>query len=95
MKNLKKVGADELKDMHDRTCTICYSEMSTAGVLLLCKHVFHQECLRQWIFKNSNHHCPKCKKVFDFEKNDQNGSGVDQPPNRNGLHERLMRDNMR
>ena len=66
MKNLRVLGPNELKEVHDRVCTICFSEMNVSGVLLLCKHVFHQECLRQWIVKNSNHHCPKCKMAFDF-----------------------------
>ena len=49
--------------------------MNTSGVLLFCKHVFHEECLRQWIVKNSNHHCPKCKKPFDFDKGEDENEG--------------------
>lgn len=67
MKNLKELGPADLEKEHDRVCTVCFAEIATSALLLPCKHIFHKECLRQWIIKNSNHHCPKCKKSFDFE----------------------------
>lgn len=45
---------------------ICFRDM-TEAVILPCHHAFHMDCLRQWIIKNSNHFCPKCKKSFDFD----------------------------
>jgi hypothetical protein len=36
------------------------------AVLLPCRHIFHEECIRQWIIKNLNHFCPKCKQEFNF-----------------------------
>jgi hypothetical protein len=61
MKNLKKMNEEELKLHHDLTCMVCFEDMTEAA-LLPCKHFFHEECLRQWIIKNANHFCPKCKK---------------------------------
>lgn len=67
MKNLKEVGPEELDGEADRTCTVCMIEIRGGALMLPCKHIFHKECLRMWIIKNENHHCPKCKKSFDFE----------------------------
>jgi hypothetical protein len=38
------------------------------AVILPCKHIFHEECIRQWILKNLNHFCPKCKHELNFDK---------------------------
>jgi len=59
-----------MADFHDLTCTVCYEDMKEA-VLLPCKHIFHEECIRQWIIKNLNHFCPKCKQEFNFDKIEQ------------------------
>jgi E3 ubiquitin-protein ligase DOA10 len=37
------------------------------AVMLPCKHIFHEECIRQWIIKNLNNFCPKCKRQFNFD----------------------------
>jgi hypothetical protein len=66
MASLKKVGGTDLDKFHDLTCTVCYDDMKEA-VILPCKHIFHEECIRQWIIKNLNHFCPKCKKEFNFD----------------------------
>ena len=66
MKNLKQLSSEDLSKMHDPTCMICFRDMKEATILP-CHHAFHVDCLRQWIIKNSNHFCPKCKKSFDFD----------------------------
>lgn len=66
---LKKVKGKELEEFHDLTCTVCYEDMKEA-VLLPCKHIFHEECIRQWIIKNLNHFCPKCKHELNFDNAD-------------------------
>ena len=66
MKNLKTIDEEEIKKHHDNTCMVCFQDM-TEATILPCKHFFHDECLRQWIIKNSNHFCPKCKKEFNFD----------------------------
>jgi hypothetical protein len=63
---LKKLKGDELSEFHDLTCTVCYEDMKEC-VLLPCRHIFHEECIRQWIIKNLNHFCPKCKHELNFE----------------------------
>jgi hypothetical protein len=67
MSFLKKVKGEELEQFHDLTCTVCYDDIKEA-VVLPCKHIFHEECIRQWIIKNLNHFCPKCKRELNFDK---------------------------
>lgn len=67
MDHLPKVEPPEMKQEEDNICMVCFREMEE-GRRLPCKHVFHEECLKQWIQKNTNHFCPKCKRPFDFNK---------------------------
>lgn len=67
MEHLPQVSAEEMKSQEDNTCMVCFREMED-GRRLPCNHIFHSECLTQWIQKNSNHFCPKCKRPFDFDK---------------------------
>lgn len=54
--------------------------------MLPCKHIFHEECIRQWIVKNLNHFCPKCKKEFNFDKlNEEYKPAVPEPQDYNDL----------
>jgi len=69
MTSLRKVKGEELEEFHDLTCTVCYEDMKES-VLLPCRHIFHEECIRQWIIKNLNHFCPKCKHELNFDKAD-------------------------
>lgn len=40
-------------------CPICLSELSEDLAAMPCKHVFHQECLRQWLLRTNS--CPSCR----------------------------------
>uniref|UniRef100_A0A7S4BD77 RING-type domain-containing protein n=1 Tax=Chrysotila carterae TaxID=13221 RepID=A0A7S4BD77_CHRCT len=46
---------------HRTACAVCLNEMiaSTLAVALPCKHVFHTECVREWLRKQ--HTCPSCR----------------------------------
>ncbi len=67
MENLPKINAAEFGEEHDNICMVCFREMEE-GRKLPCNHIFHEECLKQWIQKNTNNFCPKCKRPFDFDK---------------------------
>ena len=48
-------------------CTICLENFIVNKVrvcLTPCHHIFHFSCLKQYIFKSNDTHCPNCK--FDF-----------------------------
>ena len=49
------------KDPNDE-CTICKEkyESDSSVIVLPCKHVFHKECITQWL-TNYHHKCPLCR----------------------------------
>jgi hypothetical protein len=53
-------------------CTICLENIdlkTKKNRILSCKHVFHNNCIYEWsVIENS---CPICRKVFDFDTNNQ------------------------
>ena len=58
-KYLKKDNINETT-----ACSICLEEFvenKSIVCITLCKHVFHYDCLHNWLFtENSNSHCPYC-----------------------------------
>ena len=50
-------------------CSICLEEFRNGSEIrnLLCKHVFHQSCIDEWLRQRNN--CPNCKKTFEFSDN--------------------------
>ena len=58
-KYLKKDNVNETT-----ACSICLEEFvenKSIVCITLCKHVFHYDCLHNWLFtENSNSHCPYC-----------------------------------
>jgi hypothetical protein len=64
---LKDLTFDEIKNEieKDEACTICFSNLENNRegekyVLLPCKHVFHSQCIKEYL-KEYNHHCPICR----------------------------------
>ncbi|CAO2816919.1 unnamed protein product [Amaranthus hypochondriacus] len=54
--------AEEEELREDCTCSICLENLSNDGdnlKIVRCKHVFHSECLLQWLSKNQS--CPCCR----------------------------------
>lgn len=61
-----KRAMDELEDTTEK-CTICLSEFEDSEDVrrLPCMHLFHVECVDQWL--SSNKRCPICR--VDIETN--------------------------
>jgi len=59
-------------------CPICFGEMDV-GKRIPCGHVFHGECLRQWV--EGSEYCPICRRgMFRdvvFESGDERVTGVE------------------
>jgi len=53
---LEDATAEELRE-HQDVCSICYQDMTTAKKTK-CGHIFHQNCLKRWLFVQDN--CPMC-----------------------------------
>ena len=70
---LTGVKYEEKNNYFKNDCTICLEEFSKSKKLvsiLECKHIFHNNCLIDWINKNIlNPKCPNCN-FFIFEQKD-------------------------
>ena len=46
---------------HHTCCAVCLQEMiaEELAVRLPCEHIFHEDCVRQWL--TSQHTCPTCR----------------------------------
>eukprot|EP00529_Nitzschia_sp_RCC80_P013755 CAMPEP_0113484328 /NCGR_PEP_ID=MMETSP0014_2-20120614/23903_1 /TAXON_ID=2857 /ORGANISM="Nitzschia sp." /LENGTH=740 /DNA_ID=CAMNT_0000377923 /DNA_START=275 /DNA_END=2497 /DNA_ORIENTATION=- /assembly_acc=CAM_ASM_000159 len=66
-------GSDDRKDV----CAICYDPLSSGGAavaLNVCGHIFHLDCIDEWICESSTH-CPKCRKSVKEETHGKSPSG--------------------
>ena len=64
--------------MEDKTCTICIEDFTENTFIneLNCKHIFHIDCIKDWIQVKSQDEvkCPNCnKKIYS------NNEEIDQP----------------
>lgn len=52
--------------MNTIECPICIEEIelpiSKDGIRLLCSHVFHEKCIREWFTRIGNATCPMCRR---------------------------------
>lgn len=55
------LSADDLVEETNRTCPVCIEEYDEGGqaVMLQCSHIFHKECVREWLQKHAT--CPSCR----------------------------------
>lgn len=47
----------------DQECSICFENVtsSSGGVLPVCNHAFHNDCISKWFVKSNAHTCPNCR----------------------------------
>ncbi len=59
--NSSFISMEELIELDDNICSICLDEMEKIINIerLQCNHMFHRECLSNWM--NINHSCPICR----------------------------------
>ena len=53
---------DEIKTMNSKNCSICLEDYQDSDEVrvLLCKHIFHTECIDRWLGQE-NVRCPVCR----------------------------------
>ena len=69
---MSNINYDELKKILNLNCTICNDnfENNKKISIIKCSHIFHKECLDEYIKDNINNnneiklYCPKCRKEF-------------------------------
>jgi hypothetical protein len=52
----------------EEECSICEESISVGSktILLVCKHVFHEQCITKWRFGQRNNTCPNCRQVTHY-----------------------------
>ena len=65
-KNMNKEEINKIKKEKIHECTICLDDMET-GKYLNCGHVFHFNCIKEWIVQCKK--CPNCKLPVDLKSN--------------------------
>ena len=60
----KKMSEVEREDESDYKCTVCLESVKEdeSVIVLKCKHIFHEKCIKTWLTKCSNK-CPVCREV--------------------------------
>ena len=62
----KALNNSSISSYLDETCSICCDDLDNIKLHreLLCGHVFHPQCIDEWLINRDNS-CPICKKRFD------------------------------
>ena len=47
-------------DVEGENCAICLEKIETKAIILPCKHVYHNKCIKEWLC-NHSYKCPICK----------------------------------
>jgi hypothetical protein len=67
-KNFNFIDFGSIKEKLDNKCSICIEEFvaSDKVVITPCNHIFHKNCINNWLIKNNNEiKCPNCNHVFN------------------------------
>ena len=58
---------DELKIFSEiHNCSICLNDIkANSSVVTPCGHLFHQDCLSEWLYTANKHTCPICRENYD------------------------------
>lgn len=61
--------AKEEKTVHS-TCSVCQEDFSEGDkvVRLNCEHIFHTNCISNWLYRYRHTSCPMCKATVDVPK---------------------------
>ena len=61
---MKKTFYKDVNNQNGGICTICLNKFDEKSEVSItsCKHIFHYQCIYNWLFKNiKNPKCPNCK----------------------------------
>jgi hypothetical protein len=67
-KNFNFIDFGSIKEKLDNKCSICIEEFvaSDKVVITPCNHIFHKNCINNWLIKNNNEiKCPNCNHIFN------------------------------
>ena len=76
---MKKTFYKDVYNQNGGICTICLNKFDEKSEVSItsCKHIFHYQCIYNWLFKNiKNPKCPNCKHEIlkDEDEKDVNNS---------------------
>jgi hypothetical protein len=59
--DINEFAIDEVTEKSENECSICINTYEVGDVFITtkCKHMFHYECLQQWVSDHSE--CPNCR----------------------------------
>lgn len=83
---------DDFEDDED-VCPICLDNFEVGDVVMFarhsrtCAHVFHEECLQQWLLQQRENECPTCRAKFieDANTNSTSSSSSTTDTNENSI----------
>jgi len=68
VKSLKKTKFSNIMNINldNKICSICLDEFEEEQnvIILSCKHIFHSNCIEEWLLKYGKT-CPTCRKKID------------------------------
>jgi hypothetical protein len=69
-----------MSDSITKNCSICLLEVDDTeenSYQLKCKHLFHKDCLKEWLFTNKKDTCPLCRSYVIEKSMDMNVECID------------------
>ncbi len=83
---------DDFEDDED-VCPICLDNFEVGDVVMFarhsrtCAHVFHEECLQQWLLEQRENECPTCRAKFieDIDTDSASSSSGNTDTNENSI----------
>ena len=75
VRSLPLASKEFLKSKQEDLCPICYQSMDSDVRIMLCKHCFHENCLKKWFYIQDK--CPMCYAEFRPNRNKIPGSSLE------------------
>jgi hypothetical protein len=59
----------DIRNPPNDICVICYEVLNTAKTVKMknCSHVFHKNCINEWIINRGKHTCPMCRTDINID----------------------------